>query len=185
MSGDRTAGSGDGEGLAAWARSRESAAFRSWPADAYERGNPRVLVRVAMIETPPICVIASRITDATAVSVGKGAACALLSGGIVQCWGDDTAGELGNGASSSTSDGGTPWSATPVTVIDLTSAAAISVGELSACALLSEGAVRCWGDNTYGELGAGTTKGPDTYCSATSIDGGCGLSGSCSVAPIT
>jgi alpha-tubulin suppressor-like RCC1 family protein len=39
----------------------------------------------------------SSITDATAVAGGDGQACALTTGGSIQCWGEDNHGELGNG----------------------------------------------------------------------------------------
>jgi alpha-tubulin suppressor-like RCC1 family protein len=105
----------------------------------------------------------------TAVSVGAESACALLSGGTVQCWGDNTYGELGNGTTTGpdtccpeTGDGGVcasppaPCSMAPIAVGSITSAIAVSVGTESACALLAGGTVQCWGDNTYGQLGDGT-----------------------------
>jgi alpha-tubulin suppressor-like RCC1 family protein len=99
-----------------------------------------------LCSTTPVAV--SGITSATAVSVGSNFACAVLSGGTVECWGDNEYGELGDGTTTS--------SATPVAVHGLTGAIAVSVGEESACALLSGGGVQCWGDNLFGELGDGT-----------------------------
>jgi alpha-tubulin suppressor-like RCC1 family protein len=39
---------------------------------------------------------------------------------------------------------------------------AIAVGEGHGCALLSSGAIECCGENEHGELGTGTSTGPET-----------------------
>ncbi|MGD0678666.1 MAG: leucine-rich repeat domain-containing protein, partial [Polyangiaceae bacterium] len=84
-------------------------------------------------------------------------ACAVTAGGAVQCWGDNTYGELGNGSSGFSPIGGVvpvPTAAEPVPVTGLDSGVtAISVGNLDACAITAAGAVQCWGDNTFGQLG--------------------------------
>jgi hypothetical protein len=67
--------------------------------------------------------------------------------GGVQCWGQN-GGKLGNGQSSD--------SATPVPVIGLASGVRkIALGDAHACALLEDGAVKCWGAGFYGQLGQG------------------------------
>jgi len=108
---------------------------------------PGTCLSGAPCATTPVAV--SGITNATAISAGYDFACALLSGGSVACWGDNGAGELGNGTTSSSS--------TPVTVTGLSHATAISAGYRFACALLSGGSVVCWGLNAEGELGNGTS----------------------------
>jgi alpha-tubulin suppressor-like RCC1 family protein len=44
-----------------------------------------------------------------------------------------------------------------VAVSDLTKVAALAAGEFHTCAVLADGTVRCWGENTFGQLGDGTT----------------------------
>jgi alpha-tubulin suppressor-like RCC1 family protein len=95
-------------------------------------------------------VSVSGISTASQVSAGRYHSCALLSGGAVKCWGYNYDGELGNG---STID----YSSTPVSVSGISTATQISGGGYHSCALLSGGAVKCWGNNGYGELGNGST----------------------------
>lgn len=90
------------------------------------------------------------------VANGRDMTCVLTSSSQVHCFGDNTYGELGNGTTTS--------SHSPVTVLQsstnnpLTSVASIAAGDSSVCAVLSSGAVWCWGNNSYGQLGNGTTS---------------------------
>ncbi len=90
------------------------------------------------------------------VSVGAGEAhtCGLLSDGTVRCWGANDAFQTGSG--------GTDNVPTPRAVAGLTGVRQLSVGNRHSCALLAAqggraASVRCWGENTSGELGDGTT----------------------------
>lgn len=80
----------------------------------------------------------------------------LNPGQAVECWGANDHGQLG--------DGTTVERHRPVRVIGIdgltedTSVESIFAGGSSACALMSSGAVRCWGSNDHGQLGDGTTR---------------------------
>ncbi len=96
----------------------------------------------------------------------KGAStCALTAGGAVRCWGDNSHGQLG--------DGTTSRRLTPVTVSGLGNGVqAIAAGNSHTCALTTTGAVLCWGDNSHGQLGDGTTTQRLTPVPATGLGSG-------------
>lgn len=98
--------------------------------------------------------IVSGITGGvTAVAAGGMHTCAIATGGAVQCWGANMSGQLGNGQT-------TGSSVVPVAVVGLTSGAtAIAAGEAFTCAIVSGGAVKCWGDGLHGQLGGPMSSG--------------------------
>ena len=96
------------------------------------------------------------ITTATQVSAGYYHTCARLSSGLLNCWGRNSYGQIG--------DNTTTTRRVPVEVDNITTATQVSAGGGTggntyehSCALLSTGAVSCWGYNAYGELGNGGT----------------------------
>jgi alpha-tubulin suppressor-like RCC1 family protein len=92
------------------------------------------------------------ITTATAVIGGDYGFCARLSTGHLDCWGYNGDGELGNGTVTTDSD-------VPVAVHVITDATTLISGYYNFCARLSTSHLDCWGSNTSGELGDGSTAG--------------------------
>ena len=92
-----------------------------------------------------------------------GFSCARLASGNVACWGDNTAGALGNGTQTA--------SATPVLVNGLDDAVGLDALGPYLCAKRSNGTLACWGGNVDGTLG---TTARLTPC----------FSGECALAPV-
>jgi alpha-tubulin suppressor-like RCC1 family protein len=70
-----------------------------------------------------------------------------MSSGAAQCWGYNHFGQLGNGLT-------TPeFSNTPVRVSGISAPVRLAAGQDHTCALLSDGAMRCWGLDNKGQLG--------------------------------
>lgn len=97
------------------------------------------------------------ISNVDDIAVGAYHSCAR-SGGTVSCWGDNSQGQLGDGTL-----GGTRNS--PGLVLGISDAIAIAAGRHHTCALLAPGnvvslsSVKCWGNNSTGQLGDDNSGG--------------------------
>lgn len=87
------------------------------------------------------------------LSAGEFHACVVLEGGAVRCWGVGSAGRLGYGDEEDIGDDELPGSVGPVDVG--AKAIAVSAGTWHTCAVLADGALRCWGQGADGRLGYG------------------------------
>ena len=98
------------------------------------------------------------------ITGGQGHTCTLLSSSILKCWGDNGTGQLGDRTATQR--------LTPVDVSGLSSAvSAISAANYHTCALLSTGAVKCWGSENNGTLGnAGGGNAPGGAITGFSAD---------------
>jgi alpha-tubulin suppressor-like RCC1 family protein len=106
-------------------------------------------------ETPaaagPVNLGAGR--TAVAITAGNSHTCAILDNGKVRCWGDNFSGQLGYPNTGDIGDDETPGSVGPVNLGTGRTAVAIAAGDDHTCALLDNGAIRCWGSNSDGQLG--------------------------------
>lgn len=94
---------------------------------------------------------------ATRISAGGDHTCAVLVGGAVRCWGDNTYGQLGKGHTDNVGDDETVYSAGNVNLGSGVVVKDLALGDYHSCALTSAGAVKCWGNNGSGQLGYGHT----------------------------
>lgn len=110
----------------------------------------------------------SGITTAVAIAAGLNSSYALLADGSVRAWGRNDVGQLG--------DGSTTARTTPVQVSGLTGGVvSFDGGGDSGYAVLSDGSVRAWGFNNFGQLGDGTTNNSTTPVTPTGLAAGAGV----------
>lgn len=117
-------------------------------------GVSRTPIAVLVAQTPE-----TELGGVTAIATGSGHTCALTTdgstSGIVQCWGANNVGQLGDGTTVNRSN------PTPVFLVGtagatLTDVTSIAPGGQHTCALTSTGAARCWGRSDFGQVGDGT-----------------------------
>ncbi|GAA3221377.1 hypothetical protein GCM10010468_46470 [Actinocorallia longicatena] len=93
---------------------------------------------------------------AKAIAAGGDHTCVITDRDKVMCWGENRNGELGYGNEFDIGDdlGETPADAGIVDLGTGRSARSIAAGLSHTCALMDNGNVFCWGDNSYGQLGS-------------------------------
>jgi alpha-tubulin suppressor-like RCC1 family protein len=96
--------------------------------------------------------------DARELVVEWGIACVRRQGGTVWCWGEGQRGELGNGVGDGFGKRPSPPTNDPVKVLYVGDAIGLCAGGFRVCALTARATVGCWGENSYGALGDGTTR---------------------------
>ncbi|WP_263437163.1 RCC1 domain-containing protein [Stigmatella hybrida] len=92
------------------------------------------------------------LKGAVALALGYRHSLALMEDGTVRAFGDNSAGQLGDGTAERFRD-------FPVGVGGLTQVVKVVAGSMHSVALKQDGTVWVWGRNTYGNLGQGTQDG--------------------------
>jgi alpha-tubulin suppressor-like RCC1 family protein len=85
--------------------------------------------------------------EVSELAAGMNHVCALLTDSTVQCWGQNSFGQLGNGTTTNFGK--------PSAVKSLSGAAQVAAGGSGTCARSSDLTLRCWGSDEEGELGDG------------------------------
>jgi alpha-tubulin suppressor-like RCC1 family protein len=118
---------------------------------------------------------------ATSISTGLNSSCAVLVDGGVRCWGSNRQGALGDGTNTD--------HPTPVSVVGLPHGAIdVTVGANHACATTRHDEALCWGGNSHGQLGNGTTTSSRLPVQVVGLDAGrptvsAGYGYTCAVTP--
>ncbi len=107
---------------------------------------------------PVAVTLPSGVTSFIRISSGGAMTCAIGNNGLAYCWGYNNFGQLGNGTTTNSS--------VPVLVnlpSGVTSFTSITAGgtddddSYTSCGIGNNGLAYCWGRNSYGQLGNGTT----------------------------
>lgn len=115
-------------------------------------------------QTAPVAV-AGLNSGLVALSAGAAHTCAVTSNGAAVCWGSGDQGQLGNGDRADQDE--------PVQVSGLSSGVvSVAAGGRHTCAVSSEGAVLCWGDNAEGQLGYGGSADQDEPVGVSGLSSG-------------
>lgn len=105
------------------------------------------VLQVTQVEAGTYHTCAVTTSGVASVSTGSAHTCAVTTSGGLKCWGYDVTGQLGN-------DAATINHSTPVDVYGLTSGvASVSAGAYHTCAVTTSGGLKCWGDDSQGQLG--------------------------------
>ena len=89
-------------------------------------------------------------TNWASVSAGRGHRMAIKTDGSLWAWGDNFFGQRGDGT-------GDNFKTTPVRIGSETNWASVSAGGLYTVAIKTDGSLWAWGNNSYGQLGDGTS----------------------------
>ena len=98
--------------------------------------------------------------SAVGLDAGNYHTCAVRDDGSVVCWGSNSYGRLGVGDTEARGDDPAEMGdhLVPVDLGHGRTAIDVALGNLHTCALLDDHTVKCWGDNSDGQLGLGDTQ---------------------------
>ncbi|MFM7718251.1 MAG: InlB B-repeat-containing protein [Actinomycetota bacterium] len=106
----------------------------------------------AVAISPPATTVYAAFSSPTLdrIAAGESQSCALASSGAASCWGTDSVGELGNGATL-----GDQLSPSLVTPAPASAFASIATGKDHTCGVTTAGTLFCWGSDGAWQIGDG------------------------------
>ncbi|MDH5672520.1 MAG: hypothetical protein OEZ06_10250 [Myxococcales bacterium] len=131
----------------------ERGRLRCWGAGARGQLGTASTADVGASETPAVLGDVAIGGPVRAMALGRQHSCVLLDDGAVRCFGDNSFGQLGYGHVDLVGDDEAPEEAGDLYLGGLVRQ--LVAGGDHSCALLESGEVRCWGDNSAGQLGYG------------------------------
>ena len=130
-------------------------------ADCWGRNSEGELGIGSFSNDSDVPVVVSGLNGAVQLAAGAYHTCAVLTGGSLECWGDNSDGELGNGTKTSAD--------IPVQVSSVAGATSVGGGTYFTCATMTAGGVDCWGTDSDGQLANGTTTAQLTPSDAAAV----------------
>ncbi len=98
-----------------------------------------------------------RLSRSTQLSAGGDHTCALLTTGVLKCWGANGSGQLGYGNTNDYGDSAAEMGAALPAVDVNQSVKVLSSGGAFTCTIRADDTTVCWGANSAGQLGIGST----------------------------
>ena len=127
-------------------------AAKCWGSNWFGRLGDGTGIDGDVYSTTPVDVVGLG-SGVSEICAGGYHSCAVLTSGQVRCWGWNMYGQLGTGLTTPT------FSNVPVAVVDpsgmglLAGITDVTCGSTHTCARTSTGEMRCWGNNSRGQLG--------------------------------
>ncbi len=145
--------------------------LRCWGANEYgQTGDGYQIRSISPVNVHNAFADSNPLTGVQALGSSQWTNCAVTSSGSVKCWGYNNSGELGDGTQIGSSQ--------PISHASLTNGVSRVEGRyFSMCALLTNGEVNCWGQNSNSQLGLGdnastlTTRPMLTATPSTAVTG--------------
>jgi alpha-tubulin suppressor-like RCC1 family protein len=101
-------------------------------------------------DSPTPTQVSGLTSGVAMIDAGDAHTCAILTNGSAKCWGDNSAGQLGDGTMT---DKTVPGQVSGM----ISGVATISGGNSHTCAVFADSSAKCWGRDNVGQLGNGTT----------------------------